>query len=231
MTDSPMLEALHAGAPDAQLAGKLSLYGQFIGSWALDIDHHVPGGPTFSAPAEWHFGWVLGGRAIQDIWMFPSRSFRVGKPAEPWHRQGTTFRWYDATIDAWHITYFDPSHANMIHQIGRAAGNDIVQMQTSAADLKFLQNTPQTRSGTSNRRAALASWISNALCFPKFARECAATYCELRKAGISSDVAGVTRRWRFTDIAGDTFRWIGDISWDRGASWTLEMEMRARRRI
>ena len=40
---------------------------------------------------------------------------------------------------------------------------------------------------------------------------------------------GVLRRWRFTDIADASFRWIGDVSWDRGATWILEMEMHATR--
>jgi len=39
----------------------------------------------------------------------------------------------------------------------------------------------------------------------------------------------VLRRWRFTDISDASFRWIGDVSWDRGATWTLEMEMHAAR--
>lgn len=169
------METLHAQKPNERLAAKLALYGQFVGSWTLDIDYDPPGGARISAPGEWHFGWVLDGKAVQDRWMFPSRSYRVGKPVEPWHRDGTTLRWYDPMIDAWHINYIDAGRPYQIKQIARAVGNDIVQTQ------------------------------------------------------IGGEASGVARRWRFTDISKDAFRWIGDITWDKGATWTCEMEMRARR--
>ncbi|HET7012210.1 MAG TPA: hypothetical protein VFI11_15655 [Anaerolineales bacterium] len=38
------------------------------------------------------------------------------------------------------------------------------------------------------------------------------------------------RRWSFTDITPDSFRWTGEVSYDEGASWFLEQEMSAIRR-
>ena len=115
---------------------------------------------------------MLDGKAIQDVWIFPARRVR-GEKTEPWYFYGTTFRWYDPTIDAWHITYFEPTRPFEIHQIGRAVGNDIVQM--------------------------------------------------------GEEQNGVVRRWRFVEITHDSFRWLGEASSDKGATWKLEMEMRARR--
>ena len=46
---------------------------------------------------------------------------------------------------------------------------------------------------------------------------------------ISDDASGLRRRWRFVEIADDSFRWIGDASWDKGATWTVELEYRATR--
>jgi hypothetical protein len=166
-----MMDVLHAARPDAALAGKLQLYGRFVGSWDLEVDHHPLNGPPRSAAGEWHFGWVLDGKAVQDVWIFPARRLRGA--AEAWHRYGSTFRWYDPAIDAWHITYFDPSRPYQLRQLGRAVGADIVQ--------------------------------------------------------IGEDHNGVQRRWQFVEITAQTFRWIGDVSWDKGANWTFEMEMRARR--
>jgi hypothetical protein len=171
--DNPMLEALHAARPNAALADKLSLYGRFVGSWALDIEFYPLGAPSCRAEGEWHFAWVLDGKAIQDVWIFPARRLRSGD-GEPWHRYGSTFRWYDPTIDAWHITYFDPSRPSELRQLGRAVGNDIVQ--------------------------------------------------------IGEDHRGLQRRWRFLEVTDRTFRWVGDVSWDKGASFTLEMQMQAQRR-
>jgi hypothetical protein len=166
-----MLDALHAPHPDPALAAKLQLYGQFVGSWDLGIDFHPPGAATIRAEAEWHFDWVLDGKAVQDVWIFPARRLRA-TPA-PWHMYGSTFRWYDPAIDAWHIRYFDPGRPFEMRQVARAVGADVVQ--------------------------------------------------------IGEDHNGIRRRWRFVEITRNSFRWLGDVSWDKGATWTLEMEMRARR--
>jgi hypothetical protein len=166
---TPMLQALHAPAPNAALADKQQLYGQFVGAWDLDIDWYPPGEPERHDKGEWHFGWVLDGRAVQDVWIFPARY----RGAVNWRFYGSTFRFYDPALDAWHITYFEPTRPFAIRQIGRAEGRDIVQL--------------------------------------------------------ADEVDGVTGRWRFVDIAADSFRWLGETSTDKGASWALELEMRARR--
>jgi hypothetical protein len=127
--NSPMLGALRAMRPDEALAGRLRLYGQFVGSWQADIEFHQPHGSTRRAEGEWHFDWVLDGKAIQDVWIFPARRLRCDtNAAEPWFMYGSTFRWYDPAIDAWHITWFDPSRPLELRQIGRAVGADIVQI-------------------------------------------------------------------------------------------------------
>lgn len=173
--DSSMLDALRAAEPDAARADKLRLYGRFVGSWSLDVDYHEIDGPVRRADGEWHFDWVLEGRAIQDVWIFPSREARARDRAlEAWHFCGSTVRVYDPAIDAWHITFFEPTRPFEIRQIGRAVGTDIVQM--------------------------------------------------------GEEVNGITRRWRFIEIADRSFKWLGETSRDKGATWILEMEMRARRR-
>jgi len=38
-------------------------------------------------------------------------------------------------------------------------------------------------------------------------------------------------RWLFTDVTGESFRWLGYYSADQGGTWQLEQEMLARRRV
>ncbi|HET8646418.1 MAG TPA: hypothetical protein VFO85_13070 [Vicinamibacteria bacterium] len=40
---------------------------------------------------------------------------------------------------------------------------------------------------------------------------------------------GTPTRWRFTEITGDSFRWLGESLQPDGETWTLEGEFRARR--
>jgi len=145
---STLLDALQSKRPNAALASKLRLYGRFVGSWDVDIDFYPPEGLPKRAKAEWHFSWVLDGRAVQDVFIFPSRALRAGKPEEPWWFYGTTFRWYDPALDAWHITYFEPTRPFALQQIGRAVGQDIEQMSDEVGGVtrrwRFVEITADT---------------------------------------------------------------------------------------
>ncbi|TIL41051.1 MAG: hypothetical protein E5Y87_03330, partial [Mesorhizobium sp.] len=57
---------------------------------------------------EVHFGWVLEGRAIQDVWILPARNTGAQSSLGKWSFYGTTLRVYDPGIDAWHIFWSDP---------------------------------------------------------------------------------------------------------------------------
>ena len=128
--NSGFLDVLHAHGPAVDREKNMALYGQFIGSWDTDIVTHEPNGVEHRGNGEIHFGWVLEGRAIQDVWMIPRRAERrPDMPALPvagnWY--GTTLRVYDPGIDAWHILWTDPANQIYTQQIGRARGVDIVQ--------------------------------------------------------------------------------------------------------
>ncbi len=52
------------------------LYGQFIGSWDGTVSIQWSDGQRFENSCEVHFAWALAGRAIQDVWIAPSRKTR-----------------------------------------------------------------------------------------------------------------------------------------------------------
>ncbi len=64
----PFLAALGSEAPPADRAKDMDLYGWLIGSWEMDTIRHLADGATERSTGEIHFGWVLEGRAIQDVW-------------------------------------------------------------------------------------------------------------------------------------------------------------------
>jgi len=127
------LAALGADGPAADRAGKMGLYGRFVGSWELDVTQISDDGKKRRRPGEWHFGWALEGRAIQDVWIVPPRGeLRHGDAATLINSYGTTLRVYDPDIDAWRIQWTDPVTRNFLGMIGRAQGEDIVQLGTRA---------------------------------------------------------------------------------------------------
>ncbi len=102
-----------ADGPDPELADELRLFGQFIGSWELDIVYHEPAGERRLA-GEWHFAWALGGRAVQDVWI---------APGEDW---GTTLRFYDRRIEAWRSTWIGPVKGLVLPFVARPVRDEIV---------------------------------------------------------------------------------------------------------
>src|SRR5262249_55818901 len=123
---SPLGAGLHADGPAA--AGTMAFYGWLEGSWDLDVTEIQDDGSTLRRPGEWHVGWVLEGRAIQDVWIVPPRGARDHTDAAAHrHYYGTTLRVYDPRIDAWCIQWTDPVSQAYPTQIGRQQGKDIVQ--------------------------------------------------------------------------------------------------------
>ncbi|MBZ9605259.1 hypothetical protein [Phyllobacterium chamaecytisi] len=95
----------------------------------METIRYLDDGTTQGSTAEIHFGWVLEGRAIQDIRIRPKR------PA-PSTMDGTTLRIFDPGIGGWHIIWSDPLNQDYSRQIGRAESKDIVQVGDDSRGLK-----------------------------------------------------------------------------------------------
>jgi hypothetical protein len=123
-TRSAMIGALEAEGPFPEHAEKLMLFGRLVGSWDIvgrffDQDGTV----TREHRGEWHFGWVLEGRAIQDVLISPPRDVRG--PGEPSHEYGTTLRAYDPKIDGWRVTFISTVFGSTVNLIAREHGDEI----------------------------------------------------------------------------------------------------------
>lgn len=127
---SSFAEALQSAGPAEALAEKLKLYGRFVGAWSFDASRHLDDGTVLTGHGEVHFGWVLEGRAIQDVWILPARDAGPSPSLGAWTFYGTTLRVYDPGLDAWHIFWSDPRNQYYSRQLGRAEGDGIVQQGT-----------------------------------------------------------------------------------------------------
>ena len=126
---SGVLSVLAAVGRSTEIPEADDVYGWLIGSWALEVlwyaavevaDRHIRG--------EVHFGWVLEGRAVQDVWIMPPLAERVGDLDKTNNMYGTTIRVWDPSIHAWRITWINPVSGHREEQIGRRSGKDVVQV-------------------------------------------------------------------------------------------------------
>lgn len=125
------------------------VYGWLVGSWELDVKHYWAIDVSAQRiKGEVHAAWVLEGRAVQDVWIMPSRSARPAKPDKKLNMYGTTLRAWDSSIKAWRITWSNPAGDHFQSQIGRWSHGDIVQLGTrsdgSMTRWRFVEITPDS---------------------------------------------------------------------------------------
>jgi hypothetical protein len=120
-------EVLHSSGPSSELGSAASVYDWLIGSWDVRVIDYDDEGSTRESRGEWHFSWVLEGRAVQDVFIVPSKDQRSAQLSKEGNRYGTTLRIYDPEIKAWRITWFNPVRNVENHLVGKKVGNEIIQ--------------------------------------------------------------------------------------------------------
>lgn len=133
MSPENLVSLLHCSARSSEIPEADDIYGWLVGSWELDVLHYA--GVNLAArklKGEAHFGWVLEGRAIQDVWITPRPSDRRPGLDQTNNMYGTTLRVWDASIQAWRIRWINPVSGHEERQTGRKIGNDIVQIGARA---------------------------------------------------------------------------------------------------
>ena len=134
MSSRNFVSLLHCSARSPEISEAADIYG--CGWWEA-------GSLTFctmlaltsrrgASRGEVHFGWVLEGRAIQDVWITPGPSDRRPGLDQNNNMYGTTLRVWDASIQAWRIRWINPVSGHEERQTGRKIGNDIVQIGARA---------------------------------------------------------------------------------------------------
>lgn len=119
---------LGAAGRSPEIPESADAYGWLVGSWALDVRHYGVDVTPLRIEGEAHFGWVLEGRAVQDVWIMPARSARGGAVDRTRNMYGTTLRVWDASIQAWRVTWINPVNGGRDELIGRRIGADIIQV-------------------------------------------------------------------------------------------------------
>ena len=116
------MQKLAAPARAPEIPAEHDIYGWLAGSWELDVIRYGVDVRDRAIRGEAHFGWVLEGRAVQDVWIMKTEPLV--------NTYGTTLRIYDPTLGAWRVTWVNPISGRRDELIGRRIGDDLVQIGT-----------------------------------------------------------------------------------------------------
>ncbi len=119
------LPGLPADGPAPALRDKLMLFGQFVGDWTIASRFPRADGTELRSTGALHVRWILEGRALQDIF-----SVNRGDPLRE-TPVGTTVRYYDERIDAWHVVWMSPYQGVERTFVARRVGDEIVLQGTT----------------------------------------------------------------------------------------------------
>lgn len=123
------LDHLVSDGPYEPLAEELSSFGRFVGSWSLSWSRPEDDAAPTEVPGELHFGWVLGGRAVQDVWIVPGTE--TGKAGQGRYAfWGSTIRFFDPRLGAWRSTWVEPVTGRVRTFIGRSVGDEMHLVST-----------------------------------------------------------------------------------------------------
>ena len=123
-----LMGALAAGGRSAEIPESSDCYGWLVGSWRLDVRNYWGDVGALDLQAEAHFGWVLEGRAVQDVWILPVRDQGTGEIDRSRQAHGTTLRVWDAT-GSLPVACRSPSLTGArVDLVGRWSGKDVVQV-------------------------------------------------------------------------------------------------------
>ena len=115
-----MVRVLGSESPNPSLGEEAQTFDRLIGSWEADFSFPQPDGTVRHKKGELHFGWVMDGHAVQDLWI----GYPTGEQKE--RTIGTTFRFFDTKLKQWRIVFINPQYNYVVTTQGGREGDRIV---------------------------------------------------------------------------------------------------------
>lgn len=100
-----MIRSLAADRPHPSLEEQAQAFDRFVGTWDGDFTHFTRDRTVLERySGQVLFGWILDGRAMQDVWISdPSEG-------EPAGSLGTSIRFFDTAAGLWRVVWILPEH-------------------------------------------------------------------------------------------------------------------------
>ena len=125
-----MVAGLEALGPHPSLGEQAQVFGRFVGIWDGEYTEFSKDGKTTHSSGEWIFGWVMDGRAIQDLFIIHPSAARKEKYI------GTTLRYFDPKSGTWSVTFVDPENGSVATLTGGAVEDGRIVLHSQNKDGK-----------------------------------------------------------------------------------------------
>jgi hypothetical protein len=119
-----MVTALKAMGPNPALGDQAQVFGRLVGTWKVEYTDFKKDGKVIHRSGELSVGWVMDGRAIQDLWIVDPSGTRKDREVY------TDLRYYDPESRTWPATFVDPEHASVARFTGGAVSSDRIVLET-----------------------------------------------------------------------------------------------------
>jgi hypothetical protein len=115
-----MIAALGATNPNPSMGDEARTFDRLVGSWDCDFGFHLDDGTVRHKNGELFFGWIMDGRALQDIWiLYPA-------DGEKDRTIGTSLRFFDTVLKQWRVVFVGPQYNYLVSTQGGLEGDRIV---------------------------------------------------------------------------------------------------------
>jgi hypothetical protein len=134
-TDPPLdlVAALEATSPNPSLGDQAQVLGRLVGTWDVEYTDFAKDGKALHRTGQFIVGWVMDGRAIQDVWIVNPSGKRKDREVY------TDLHYFDPKTRTWGATFVDPEHGSVARFTGGPVGNDRFVLETQD------MNSEQTR--------------------------------------------------------------------------------------
>jgi hypothetical protein len=119
-----MVRALEALGPHPALGDQANAFGRLIGTWDVEYTDFSRDGKVNHRSGKLIVGWVMDGRAIQDLWIVDPSGTRTEREVY------TDVRYFDSKSQTWPALFIDPEHASVARFTGGAVGDDRIVLET-----------------------------------------------------------------------------------------------------
>ena len=126
-----MIATLGAAAPHPSMGGESAIFDRLVGTWDSRFSFRAADGTVSYSRGEVRFGWIIDGRALQDIW--------IGYPRDSTRERsiGTSVRFFDTATRIWRVVFIAPAFGLLLELTGGAQGDRIVLRGTDRAGLSL----------------------------------------------------------------------------------------------